>query len=318
MPGGAAASRKGVPRRILAGMKPQLGPVGIWTGVLDAHSTARSQEAALELEDLGFETLWIPEAVGREPFVQAANLLAATSRLRLATGIANIYARDAMTMAAAQKTLAEAYPGRFLLGLGVSHAHLVARLRKHSYDKPLSYMSQYLDDMDDSLFMAVGPLEAPPRVLAALGPRMLRLAAAKAAGAHPYFTTPDHTATARSTMGPESLLAPEQMVVLEGDPAVAREIARKAMAVYLRAPNYLNNLARLGFGEDDLAGGGSDRLVDAVVAWGSLDVVAARVRAHIDAGADHVCLQVLCADTALPLAQWRQLAALIGQGTASR
>jgi probable F420-dependent oxidoreductase len=288
-----------------------IGPIGIWTGVLDAHPTAVTQEAARELEELGYETLWIPEAVGRDPFVQVANLLAATSRLRLATGIANIYARDAMTMSAAQKTLAEAYPNRFLLGLGVSHHHLVQRLRKHSYDKPLSYMSQYLDDMDGALFMAVGPPEPPPRVLAALGPKMLKLAAAKATGAHPYFTIPVHTATARATLGPEPLLAPEQMVVLDTDPTRAREIARKAMAVYLRAPNYLNNLARMDFSEDDWSDGGSDRLVDAIVAWGDLDVVAARVKAHHDAGADHVCLQVLRGDTELPRAEWRELAALI-------
>jgi probable F420-dependent oxidoreductase len=293
-------------------MKPDLGPVGIWTSVLDAHPTALTQEAARELEELGFETLWIPEAVGRDPFVQAANLLAATSRLRLATGIANIYARDPMTMSAAQKTLAEAYPDRFLLGLGVSHAHLVERLRKHSYDKPLSHMSQYLDGMDNALFMAVGPPQPPPRVLAALGPKMLRLAAAKAAGAHPYFTTPDHTATARSTLGPGPLLAPEQMVVLDTDPSRARETARKGMAVYLRAPNYLNNLARLGFSEDDWKDGGNDRLVDAIVAWGDLGAVATRVKAHHDAGADHVCVQVLRGDTALPTAEWRELAALTG------
>jgi probable F420-dependent oxidoreductase len=291
-------------------MKPELGPVGIWTGVLDAHPTATAQEAAREMEELGFTTLWIPEAVGREPFVHAANLLAATEHLRLATGIANIYARDAMTMAAAQKTLAEAYPDRFLLGLGVSHAHLVARLRKHSYDKPLSYMSQYLDDMDNALFMAVGPPEPPPRVLAALGPKMIQLAAVKAGGAHPYFTTPDHTASTRAALGPEPLLAPEQMVVLERSPSEARAIARKGMAVYLRGPNYLKNLARMGFSEDDWADGGTDRLVDAIVAWGDLDAVAARVKAHHDAGADHVCVQALRADTQLPRAEWRELAAL--------
>jgi probable F420-dependent oxidoreductase len=292
-------------------MTLDIGPLGIWTGVLDAHPTAQAQEAAQELEELGFATLWVPEAVGRDPFVQAANLLAATSRLRLATGIANVYARDAMTMRAAQYTLAEAYPNRFLLGMGVSHSHLVARLRKHSYEKPLSYMSQYLDDIDNALFMAVGPAEPPPRVLAALGPKMLQLAAAKATGAHPYFATPDHTATARSTLGPDPLLAPEQMVVLDTDPARARETARKGMAVYLRAPNYLNNLARMGFTEDDWSDGGTDRLVDAIVAWGDIDAVAARVQAHRDAGADHVCVQVLRPDTDLPLAEWRQLAALL-------
>jgi probable F420-dependent oxidoreductase len=292
-------------------MKPDLGPLGVWTGVLDAHPTAVAQEAARELEELGYATLWVPEAVGRDPFVQSANLLAATGRLRLATGIANIYARDPMTMAAGQKTLAEAYPGRFVLGLGVSHWHLVEHLRKHSYAKPLSYMQEYLDAMDASLFMAVGPPEPPPRVLAALGPRMLSLAATRADGAHPYFTTPEHTATARSVMGPHAALAPEQMVVLDTDPTRARETARKAMAVYLRAPNYVNNLTRLGFDPDDVSGGGSDRLVDAIVAWGTVDQIGTRVTAHRDAGADHVCIQVLRPDTEVPSAEWRELAALI-------
>jgi probable F420-dependent oxidoreductase len=292
-------------------MKPELGPLGIWTGALDAHPTAVGQAAAGELEELGYTTLWVPEAVGRDPFVQSANLLAATARLSLATGIANIYARDPMTMAAAQRTLAEAYPGRFVLGLGVSHWHLVQHLRKHVYDKPLSYMRQYLDDMDGALFMAVGPLEPPPRVLAALGPRMLELAATRADGAHPYFTTPEHTALARAAMGPDAVLAPEQMVVLDTDPSRAREIARKAMSVYLRAPNYVNNLARLGFTEEDWGGGASDGLVDAIVAWGTVDQIGARVADHHAAGADHVCLQVLRADTELPREEWRELAALI-------
>ena len=290
-----------------------IGRIGIWTGVLDAHPTAAAQEAARLVESLGFATLWIPEAVGRDPFVAAANYLAATSTLRLATGIANIYARDPMTTAACQKTLAEAYPGRFLLGLGVSHHHLVERLRKHDYSKPLAYMRQYLTDMDEALFMAVGPAQDPGRVIAALGPKMLETAAAQAGGAHPYFTTPEHTALARSTMGAGPLLAPEQMVVVETDPAAARAVARSGMAVYMRAPNYLNNLVRLGFGPDDWADPKqpSDRLVDAVVAWGSADTIAERVREHFDAGADHVCVQALRSDTAVPADEWRALAAAL-------
>ena len=287
-----------------------IGRIGIWTGALDGHPTATAQNAARELEAMGFTTLWIPEAVGRDPFVNSANLLAATTKLKLATGIANIYARDPMTMVACQKTLAEAYPGRFLLGMGVSHQHLVERLRKHNYDKPLSYMREYLTAMDDATFMAVGPAQDAGRVIAALGPKMLEVAAQQCGGAHPYFTNPEHTAYSRQVMGLGPMLAPEQMVVLATDPAEARKVARSGMSVYLRAPNYVNNLRRLGFNDDDFADGASDRLVDAVVAWGSLDQIKARVDAHLAAGADHVCIQVLRADRELPLAEWRELSTL--------
>ena len=289
------------------------GRVGLWTGVLDAHPTSKTQNAAKEVEQLGFTTMWIPEAVGRDPFVSAANLLSATSTLKIATGIANIYARDPMTMNACVRTLAEAYPDRFLLGLGVSHGHLVAGVRKHDYSKPYSYMVDYLDRMDTALFMAKGPDDDGGRVLAALGPKMLQLSATKANGAHPYFTTPEHTATAREVMGADALLAPEQMVVLETDPTEGRRIARQGMSVYMRAPNYLNNLRRLGFGDSDFTDGGSDRLVDAIVAWGSEGQIAARVAEHHAAGADHVCVQVLQDGMAMPEAQWRRLApALLG------
>jgi probable F420-dependent oxidoreductase len=291
-----------------------IGPVGIWYGMIDALPTPEARRAAQLIEELGFGALWVAEAVGRDPLVASAVLLSATKRIPLATGIANIYARDPMAMAAGQKTLAEAYPGRFLLGLGVSHAHLVSNVRKHDYSKPYSYMVDYLAQMDESLFMARGPEGDPGRVLAALGPKMLALAAESANGAHPYFTTPEHTRIARDTMGADALLAPEQMVVLETDPVEARRIARAGMAVYLRAPNYLNNLARLGFDDADIADGGSDRLVDAIVAWGSEAEIAARVAEHHDAGADHVCVQVLPSDPgALPMDEWRRLApALVG------
>jgi probable F420-dependent oxidoreductase len=285
-----------------------VGPVGIWYGMIDALPTPEARRAAQLIEELGFGALWVAEAVGRDPLVASAVLLSATERIPLATGIANIYARDPMAMAAGQKTLAEAYPGRFLLGLGVSHAHLVSNVRKHDYSKPYSYMVDYLAQMDESLFMARGPEGDPGRVLAALGPKMLQLAAESANGAHPYFTTPDHTKIARDTMGADALLAPEQMVVLETDPVEARRIARAGMAVYLRAPNYLNNLARLGFDDADIADGGSDRLVDAIVAWGSEAQIAARVAEHHDAGADHVCVQVLQDGTDLPEASLRRLA----------
>jgi probable F420-dependent oxidoreductase len=291
-----------------------IGRVGIWYGGIDALPTAEARRAAQVIEELGFGALWLAEAVGRDPFAASAILLSATERLALATGIANIYARDPMTMAAGQKTLAEAFPGRFLLGLGVSHGHLVAGVRKHDWSKPYSHMVEYLRRMDDALFMAVGPESDPGRVLAALGPRMLELSATSANGSHPYFTTPDHTATAREVMGPDALLAPEQMVVLSTDPSEARRIARAGMKIYLGLPNYTNNLARSGFDESDWTDGGSDRLVDAVVAWGDEATIAARVAEHHSAGADHVCVQVLTDDRArMPEAEWRRLApALLG------
>ena len=290
----------------------ELGRIGIWTGVLDAVPSIEAKRLAGRLEELGFPTLWIPETIGRDPFVTAALLLSATSKLNIATGIANIYARDAVTMANTQRTLEEAFPGRFLLGLGVSHEHLVNRVRKHDYDKPYSAMVQYLDDMDSALFLAVGPAERPATVLAALGPKMLKLAADKANGAHPYFVTVEHTALAREIIGPDAILAPEQMVVLDTDPTTARQTARAGMSIYLRAPNYVNNLKRLGFTDDDVADGGSDKLVDAIVACGDVDAVRQRVQAHFDAGASHVCVQVLGDNpTAVPEEAWRDLAAAL-------
>lgn len=288
-----------------------IGPVGIWTGVLDAHPTPVARAAAQLIEQLGFGALWIPETLGRDPFVAAALLLGATERLPIATGIANIYARDPMTMANAQKTLAEAFPNRFLLGLGVSHSHLVAGIRKHDYSKPYSHMVEFLDRMDAARYMAVPPERDPGRVLAALGPKMLELAATRAQGAHPYFTTPEHTALARAAMGADALLAPEQMCVLRTDPVEARAIARGNMKIYMGLPNYWNNLLRLGFTEADREDGGSDRLVDAVVVWGTAQQVADRVAEHRAAGANHVCVQVLRGDRQIPEREWRDLAAVL-------
>jgi len=289
-----------------------LGRVGIWTGVLDAVPSAEAQRLAGGLEEMGFPTLWIPETIGRDPFVTATLLLSATSRLKVATGIANIYARDALTMANTQRSLEEAFPGRFLLGLGVSHHHLVDRVRHHDYSKPYSRMVQYLDEMDAALFMAVGPQERPATVLAALGPKMLRLAAERADGAHPYFVPVEHTAKAREILGPAATLAPEQMVVLDTDRTRALETARKGMAVYLRAPNYVNNLKRFGFTDDDIADGGSERLVDAIVATGDVGAAVERVEAHFAAGASHVCVQVLGENLMdVPEGAWRDLAAAL-------
>lgn len=294
-------------------MTIDIGTTGIWCGFWDAHPTSEVQEAVAELEELGYSAVWVPETVGRDPFVVASTMLAATSSLAVATGIANIYARDPLTMVACQRTLAEAYDNRFLLGLGVSHEHLVAKLRKHDFSKPVAYMEHYLAAMDEARYLALGPTEDPGRVLAALGPRMLGIARDHAAGAHPYLTTPEHTAGAREALGPDRLLAPEQMCVLETDPTEARRIARQWLSVYLRAPNYLNNLKRLGFDESDWPDHTtpSDHLVDSLVAWGTPEDVKARVDEHRAAGADHVCVQVLESEMVMPRDGWRRLAEVL-------
>ena len=286
----------------------EIGTFGVWSGTLDLQPTGAVREAVAELDEMGWGCLWRPESTGREPFVSAALYLDACDRMAVATGIAQTYARHPLTTMAAARTLDEAFPGRFLLGLGVSHAPLVEGVRKLDYSTPLADMSAHLDDMDAAPFTALGRDGRPPRVLAALGPKMLALAAEKADGAHPYFTTPEHTALARSILGPDKFLAPEHMVMVETDPIKARTVARANMARYLRLPNYTNNLLRLGFSDDDITSV-SDRLVDAIVLWGDVDSIAERVREHLDAGADHVCLQALNDDPSqLPVDQWRQLA----------
>jgi probable F420-dependent oxidoreductase len=292
----------------------ELGRVGIWTAALNTQRAGAANETVAELEALGYGAIWLPEAFSRDPLVSAGLYLAATDRIVLATGIATIYGRDATSMACGQKTLAEAFPDRFLLGLGVSHLPAIEGMRGQTYGPPLATMRAYLDAMDAVPYLAVAPSREPQRVLAALGPKMLALSAERASGAHPYFVPVEHTAIAREILGAGPLLAPEQKVVLETDPAAARAIARRAMSIYLGLPNYTNNLLRLGFTDDDLADGGSDRLVDAIVVWGDEATIAARVQAHHDAGADHVCIQLLAAsDTAPPLDGWRRLApALLG------
>jgi probable F420-dependent oxidoreductase len=266
------------------------GRLGVWTWI-DTMSAGEVAEFAARIEDLGYSMLWIPEAVGREPFSILGYLAARTSKLVLATGIANIYARDPMTMRAIQHTLAEASGGRFVLGLGVSHAPMVSGMRGHEYGKPVTTMRSYLDAMEKALYVGPKGEEEAPIVLAALRRNMLRLAAERARGAHPYFVPPEHTARAREILGEGPTLAPEQKVLLETDASRAREIARGHMKTYLSLPNYRNSLRWLGFGDDDLADGGSDRLVDAIVAWGDEKAIAERIQAHRDAGADHVCIQ---------------------------
>jgi probable F420-dependent oxidoreductase len=288
----------------------ELGRVGIWTSTLDRVASKDAQRAAAALEELGFPTLWIPEGLGRDPFVTATLLLGATSTIKVATGVANIYARDAVTMANTQRALEEAFPDRFVLGLGVSHLRLVSGERHHDYSKPYSKMVRYLDEMDAASFSGFGPQDRPPCVLAAVGPRMLQLAAERTAGAHPYFTPVEHTAVAREILGPARVLAPEQMIVLDTDRTRAFATARRRMALYLRSPNYLGNLRRFGFGDDDFADGGSDRIVDAIVAWGGVEAALRRVQDHFDAGATHVCVQALGEDPdAPPAGAWSELAA---------
>jgi probable F420-dependent oxidoreductase len=290
----------------------QLGAFGVWNFQLDILSAARMQETAAELEELGYGALWYGEAVGREALTKAALLLSGTKRIIIATGIANIYGRDPVTMAAGQKTLAEAYPHRFLLGLGVSHIPFVEKLRGHTYDKPVPAMRAYLDAMDKAPYQAVPPQSKPLRVLAALGPQMLKLSAERADGAHPYNTTPKHTAQARELLGPDPYLCPEQAVILEKDPAKARAIARKFLEIYMTLPNYTNNFLRLGFQEADFAKPGSDKLIDAVIAWGDLKTVLSRIHEHHSAGADHVCIQVLTGDSkTFPMREYRELASAI-------
>ncbi len=286
----------------------ELGRFGIWTSVLDRQPAAVARAEARRIEALGFGTLWVGESFRREAFANSAMLLAATERLNVATGIASIWARDAQAMRAGQLTLSEAYPDRFLLGLGVSHVPLV-NPRGHAYDRPYSAMRAYLDAMGQATYEAPMPTSPPQTVLAALGPRMLALAAELADGAHPYFVPIEHTRQARAVLGSGKLLCPEQAVVLEADPTLARAVARRHTSSYLRLPNYRNNLVRLGFPEDEMRDGGSDRLVDAIVAWGTPQQVAIHLREQLSAGADHVALQVIRQDPAeVPVAAWEELA----------
>jgi probable F420-dependent oxidoreductase len=271
------------------------GRLGVWT-FLDPLGAEESVEFARRIEGWGYSALWLPEAVGRDPFALHAVLARATTRLVLATGIANIYARDAMAMRAARETLSELSQGRFLLGLGVSHAPMVTGMRGHEYGRPVASMRSYLESLEKAVYLGPQPPAATPVVLAALRPRMLALAAECARGAHPYNVTPEHTRRAREILGRSAWLCPEQKVLLETDAPQARRVARKSLAIYLGLPNYLNNLRWLGFGDADFADGGSDRLVDALVAWGDEEAIAARIRAHFEAGADHVCIQPLRPD----------------------
>lgn len=289
-------------------LRRTLGPVGVWLTLLGLRSADEERAAAAEIEALGYPALWFGETpVNKEAFVHAGILLAATRRIALATGIASIYARDPAATNAAANALAEAYPGRFVLGLGVSHAPSVQQ-RGHAYGRPVQAMREYLDALDRADYRAPAPERPAPVVLAALRRRMLELARDRTHGAHPYLVTPSHTARARVVLGAAPVLAPEQGFVLETDPARARTVAREHLANYLKLPNYTRSWREDGFGDSDFAGGGSDRLVDALIAWGDTDAIAARVHAHLAAGADHVCVQPVIRDLDRALAELRTLA----------
>ena len=284
------------------------GTTGLWTMTLDAQPVASLRSIVAELDGLGVSALWLPESWGREALVNASLALQASTRMVIATGIASIWARDAVASVNGARTLSAASGERFVLGLGVSHRPLVERLRGHHYENPVAAMRAYLEAMDAAPMHAADANERPSRVIAALGPKMLELASSHADGAHTYLVTTEHTATARAHLG-TAFLAVEQAVVLG---ATREEFLARAHAhldFYTGLENYRNNWKRLGFSEDDFVRGGSERLCDAMVVHGDLDEVRARVAEHLALGADHVCLQVLGADVSQPpLVDWRALA----------
>lgn len=267
-----------------------LGKLGVWY-FTETMAASAAAETAERIEQLGYSALWIPETVGRHPLAHAAWLLAHTKTLNIATGIANIYNREPGVTVAAQHTLAEQSGDRFLLGMGVSHAPLVEGVRGLTYGKPVATMRKYLEGMDNSLYVGPKAEEAPKRVIAALGPRMLELARDMCTGAHPYFSSPDHTVMAREILGPEPWLCVEQKVIFETDPAKARELARANATTYIGLPNYRNNWLRMGLTEADFDNGGSDKFVDTTYAWGTQQQIQKRIDEHFQAGASHVCVQ---------------------------
>lgn len=273
----------------------ELGRKGVFW-FTDTLAPAQLIELVRWTEQLGYSTLWYPEALSYESFGLGGFLLANTQRLIVASGIANIYARDATATKQGQHTLSKLYGERFLLGLGVSHTLLVEDLRGHQYRRPLATMRAYLDAMGKAAANAPPLDEPPPIILAALGPRMTALAGERADGAFPYNVTPEHTASARAIIGPNKWLCVEQKVLLVTDSVKARGVARQTMAFYLTLSNYRNNWKRLGFNDEDFAGGGSDRFLDAMVAWGNETVIRRRIQDHFDAGASHVCIQPLHPD----------------------
>ncbi len=296
-----------------------LAGTGLWSGELRYGDPAVAAQSAAELDELGYTALWIPDVSG-DVFTPINNLLAATKRTAIATGILNLWMTSAADTAAGYAATVAEHGRRVMLGIGVSHQLLIDGAKAPgTYQKPLRVMTQYLDELDALPNQGV---PAEDRMLAALGPKMLALAASRTRGTHTYLVTPEHTAQVRAELGTGPLIAAEQGAVLETDPGRAREIARQNLAGYLMLPNYTNNFLRLGFTEDDLAEGGSDRLVDALIVWGDEQAIAARVKAHHDAGAEHVCVQVLnpIGDAGgwggSSLEQWRRLAPALLTGGA--
>ncbi len=274
-------------------MATKLGKLGVWA-FIDNMTATEAVQFAQQLEQWGYSALWIPEAVGRDPFSIISFMAANTEKLIFATGIANIYARDPMAMNAIHKTVSELAPGRFVLGLGVSHAPLVTDIRGHEYRKPVSTMRAYLEAMQECLLHGGHRAGAGARSCSAPCARTCCSSAPNMAnGAHPYFVPPAHTAWAREILGPDALLCPEQMLLLETDADRARTIARAHMATYTGLDNYKNNLKQFGFDEADFDNGGSDKLVDAIFGWGDEQALRDRIQAHWDAGANHVCIQAL-------------------------
>jgi probable F420-dependent oxidoreductase len=285
-------------------VRSRLGRVGVWTFAFDETPAPGIADEAAAIEELGFEAVWVPEGGGSTDILAHLGwLLASTTALTVASGIANISAREPDVLARGAALLTEAYDDRLVLGIGVGHSYTTLR-RGVEWERPVERMRAYLDAMD----AVASDRPAAPRLLAALGDRMLTTSAERALGAHTYFVPPEHTAHARAVLGPEPVLAVEQGVLLTTDPSEARNVGRAWTSGYLELPNYTRNWGRLGFGPDDLAGGGSDRLVDAAIAWGGVDDVLARVLQHLDAGADHVCVQPITADESLGLPWLRELA----------
>ncbi|MGH7762939.1 MAG: TIGR03620 family F420-dependent LLM class oxidoreductase [Candidatus Dormibacteraceae bacterium] len=287
----------------------RIGPVGVWLGGAARKDMGALPEVAAAIDALGFGALWIG---GGTPDQRALDdltrLLEAGSDLVVASGIANIWAWTPEALHAAASEIDAAHPGRFILGLGVSHPTLVSALG-HEYRRPVSTMKEFLDGLDQAA--AGSGRRRPFTVLAALRSRMLHLARERSGGAHPYFVPVAHTAVARKVLGPTALLATEQAVVVDADPDRARTVARQHVSRYLQLPNYVHNLAEYGFGDEDFTNGGSDRLVDSIVAWGSVDRIAARIREHLTLGADHVAIQPLDAQGGLGLEQLRDLAPVL-------
>jgi len=282
----------------------RLSGTGIWSGQLRYGDAGTIAEAAAELDELGYDAIWVPD-VGGDVLGAVETLLGATHRSVVATGILNVWMHEPAEVAARRASWRDDWKRRFVLGLGVSHAPLIDHGHPGRYTKPMTKMIEYLDGLDS----AEVPFPVEWRVLAALRPRMLGLARDRAAGAHPYFVPPEHVARARDLLGTDALIAVELAVVMDSIPSSARATARRHTAIYVGLPNYTNNLRAFGFGDDDFAGQGSDRLVDAIVAWGGIDAIVGRIQAMRDAGADHVCVQVIRPDDDMPRAEWRELAA---------